>query len=175
MDKLSRSINTIQATAINIIDMVGIGPFVTMPLIIAAMNGPQCIIAWLLGALLAFCDAGVWSELGAKWPMAGGSYNFLKNIYGESRWGKMFSFLFIWQTVIQAPLVIASGAIGFASYFTYLIPLNEWQQKIISGSVVILIFILLNRKTVTVGRFSVLLGIGVIGTVIWIICSGLFF
>src|ERR1035437_3218294 len=117
---LARALTLRQATAINMIDMVGIGPFVTMALVINIMNGPQCIIAWIIGAFLAVLDGMVWSELGAKWPEAGGSFVFLRKLYGENTWGRMFSFLFIWQTVIQAPLVIASGAIGFAEHFAYL-------------------------------------------------------
>ena len=170
---LIRGLNLIQATAINMIDMVGIGPFVTIPLVIGAMNGPQSILAWILGAVLAFMDGFVWSELGAAMPMAGGSYNFLKKIYGEKKWGSLMSFLYIWQTVIQAPLVIASGAIGFATYFQYLIPLTDMQQKIVSGCVVILIFLLLNRDIISVGKLSVFLWVGVIGTIGWLIIGGL--
>ncbi|MBA3647835.1 MAG: amino acid permease [Chitinophagales bacterium] len=162
-----------QATAINMIDMVGIGPFVTIPFIIGAMNGPQCIIAWLLGAFLAFMDGSVWSEIGAAMPMAGGSYNFLKKIYGEKKWGLLLSFLYIWQTIIQAPLVIASGAIGFAQYFQYLVPLNDIQQKIISGSLVIILYFLLNRNIISVGKLSVFLWVGVILTIVFLIVAGL--
>ena len=96
MTKLIRGLSLRQAVAINMIDMVGIGPFITIPFIIGAMNGPQCILAWILGALLSFCDGCVWSELGAKWPQAGGSYVFLQNLYGK-KYGKLFSFLYIWQ------------------------------------------------------------------------------
>src|SRR5512144_980043 len=98
MARLHRALNLTQAPSINMIDMVGIGPFVTIPFVIGAMNGPACIIAWLLGALLAFADGMVWSELGAKWPEAGGSYQFLRKLFGEKKWGSMFSFLFLWQT-----------------------------------------------------------------------------
>ena len=88
MSKLIRGLNLSQATSLNMIDMVGIGPFVTIPFIIHTMGGPQCILAWLLGALLSFMDAFVWSELGAKWPQAGGSYVFLQKLYGK-KYGRM--------------------------------------------------------------------------------------
>lgn len=162
-----------QATAINMIDMVGIGPFVTIPFIIGAMNGPQCILAWILGAFLAIMDGFVWSELGAAMPMAGGSYQFLRKIYGEKKWGSLMSFLYIWQTVIQAPLVIASGAIGFAMYAQYVIPLSGVEQKVVSGSVILLIFLLLNRNIVSIGKLSVFLWVGVIVTIGWLIFGGL--
>lgn len=171
-ESLVRGLGLLQATSINMIDMVGIGPFVTIPFIIGAMNGPQCIIAWVLGAFLAFMDGFVWSELGAAMPMAGGSYNFLKKIYGEKKWGLLLSFLYTWQTVIQAPLVIASGAIGFSQYFQYLIPLSDFQQKAISGSLVIILYFLLNRNIISVGKLSIFLWIGVILTIVCLIVSG---
>jgi fructoselysine transporter len=172
-DNLERGLSLTQATAINMIDMVGIGPFVTIPFIVGAMRGPQCMLAWLLGALLAFLDGSVWAELGARWPMAGGSYVFLQNVYGNGRFGKMMSFLLVWQTIIQAPLVVASAAIGFAQYLTYLVTLTPLQQKIVSGGLVILVTILLYRNIKSIGKISVLLWIITGGTFLWLIGSGI--
>lgn len=171
-NKLERSLSLTQATAINMIDMVGIGPFVTIPFIVGAMKGPQCILAWLLGALLAFLDGSVWAELGAKWPQAGGSYVFLQNVYGNKKFGRMMSFLLVWQTIIQAPLVVASGAIGFSQYLTYLVPLDTLQQKMVSGGLVVLITVLLYRNISSIGKISVLLWIVTGGTFLWLIGSG---
>nr|WP_294944994.1 amino acid permease [uncultured Mucilaginibacter sp.] len=171
---LVRRLGLAQATAINMTDMVGIGPFVTLPMVIATMNGPWFLYAWLAGALLSMVDAMVWSELGAAFPMAGGSYNFLKETYGKTKMGKLMSFLFVWQTMIQAPLVIASAAIGFAEYFSYLFPLSNIESKIMSGSVVICIIILLYRKIEAIGKISIVLWVGVLVTMLWIIAGGLF-
>ncbi|MES2620051.1 MAG: amino acid permease [Bacteroidota bacterium] len=171
MSNLIRGLSLRQAVAINTIDMVGIGPFITIPFIIGAMNGPQCILAWVLGAVLSFADGSVWAELGAKWPMAGGSYNFLQNLYGKKKWGRLLSFLYIWQTIIQAPLVVASGAIGFAQYLTFLVPLSAFEQKAVSGGLVILITVLLYRKITEIGKISVLMGMIVGGTILWLIVS----
>ena len=168
---LKREISLLQASAINMIDMVGIGPFVVMPLVISMMGSNLFIWAWILGALIAFMDGMIWSELGAAYPLAGGSYNFLKEAYG-SKWGPMMSFLFVWQTCIQAPLVVASGAIGFAQYFNYLVPLGAVQQKIVSGAVVVLVTMLLYRNIKTIGKISVFLWAGVIVTLLWIIIGG---
>lgn len=170
--KLERSLSLTQATAINMIDMVGIGPFITIPFIVGAMKGPQCILAWLLGALLAFLDGSVWAELGAKWPEAGGSYVFLQKIYGGGKFGRMMSFLLVWQTIIQAPLVVASGAIGFSQYLTYLVPLTGIQQKLVSGGLVILVTMLLYRNIKSIGKISILLWIITGGTFVWLIGSG---
>src|SRR3990170_1927628 len=135
---LKREISFLQATAINMIDMLGIGPFVVMPLVISLMGSNLFLWAWILGAFIALMDGMIWSELGAAYPLAGGSYNFLSQTYGK-KWGRMLSFLFVWQTCIQAPLVVASGAIGFSQYLNYLLPLGFYERKIASGAVVILI------------------------------------
>ncbi len=157
------------------IDMVGIGPFVTLPLIASLMHGPAGLLAWLLGALLAYMDGMVWAELGAKWPEAGGSYVFLQKIFGgfSKEWGHFMAFLFIWQTTIQAPLLIASGAIGFSKYFSYLVHVNWWQQKAVSGALVLLLVALLYRNIKGIGRISVVLWIITGGTILWLIFSGI--
>jgi fructoselysine transporter len=170
---MERRLGLGQATAINMIDMVGIGPFITLPMVIGMMNGPYFLYAWVAGAILSFVDAMVWSELGAAFPKAGGSYNFLKEAYGKDGMGRYMSFLFVWQTMIQAPLVIASAAIGFAAYFSYLLPLNPITSKIVSGSVVILIIVLLYRKIEAIGKISVFLWGGVLITLFWIIGGGI--
>src|SRR6186713_2029083 len=168
----NRKINLLQATSINMIDMVGIGPFVVMPFVVSQFNNGLFLWAWIFGAITAFIDAMIWSELGAAYPLAGGTYNFHRIAYGE-KYGKLMSFLFVWQTSIQAPLVVASGAIGFAQYLTYIIQLTPIQEKIISGSLVILVFLLLYRKIETIGKISVAMGSLVVLTILWIIISGL--
>jgi fructoselysine transporter len=170
---LKRRLTLLQATAINMTDMVGIGPFITLPMVISMMNGPYFLYAWLAGAVLSIVDAMVWSELGAAFPKAGGSYNFLKETYGKEGLGKMMSFLFVWQTMIQAPLVIASAAIGFAAYFSYLIPVSPIMAKVISGGVVIAIVLLLYRKIEDIGKISVLLWGAVLLTLFFIIGGGI--
>ena len=168
----NRKINLLQATSINMIDMVGIGPFVVMPFVVSQFNNGLFLWAWIFGAITAFIDAMIWSELGAAYPLAGGTYNFHRIAYGET-YGKLMSFLFVWQTSIQAPLVVASGAIGFAQYLTYIIQLTPIQEKIISGSLVVLVFILLYRKIESIGKISVVMGTIVVLTILWIIISGL--
>ncbi len=155
------------------IDMVGIGPFVVLPLVIKTLGGSLFLWAWVLGAVVSLVDAFVWAELGAAFPKAGGSYNFLKISYGEQRWGRLLSFLYVWQTLIQAPLVVASGAIGFAQYASYLLPLEEWQRKAVSGVVVLIIIALLYRKIDSIGKIGLLMWGAVLLTLGWIIVGGL--
>lgn len=173
MAEMNRRLGLWHASAINMTDMVGIGPFITLPMVIGMMNGPYFLYAWIAGALLSIVDGMVWSELGAAFPRAGGSYNFLKEAYGKKGAGRMMSFLFVWQTLIQAPLVIASAAIGFAKYFSFIVPLTPVTEKLVSGGVVILIIILLYRKIEAIGKISVFLWSGVIITMFWIIGGGI--
>lgn len=172
MEALKRRLSLSQATAINMIDMVGIGPFVVLPLVVSYFQHGLFLWAWIFGAFVAFVDAMIWSELGAKYPLAGGTYNFHRIAFGE-KGGRLASFLFVWQTGIQAPLVVASGAIGFAQYLSYLVDLSVWQQKAVSGSVILLVFLLLYRRIETIGRISLFLGSIVVLTILWIIVSGL--
>jgi fructoselysine transporter len=169
---MKREISLLQATSINMIDMVGIGPFVTLCIVIQLVASKFFIWAWVFGAVTALVDGMIWSELGAAYPLAGGSYNFLKEAYG-AKGGRLMSFLFVWQTCLQSSLVVASGAIGFAQYFSYLVPLTWWEEKLVSGAVVILVTALLYRNTRAIGKMAVMLWAGVIITIGWIIMSGL--
>ena len=169
---LQRRLGLFHSTVLNMIDMVGIGPFVTLPIVMGLMGG-MFLYAWIAGALLSLIDAMIWSELGAAYPMAGGSYNFLKEAYGKNGMGRLMSFLYVWQTVIQAPLVAASAAIGFSQYLGYLVDLTDWQAKAVSGAVIIFITFLLYRKIDSIGKIGVLLWTGVLLTLGWIIIGGI--
>lgn len=171
-ENLKRDLSFTQAVALNMIDMVGIGPFVVLPLVIGIMGGPHHIAAWIAGAVLSLIDGFIWAEFGAAMPKAGGSYVFLRESFGK-RWGRLMSFLFIWQTMIQAPLVIASGSIGFAQYLSYLLPLDDVTRKVASGMLVIVLTFILYRKISTIGKISVALWVGVLGTMAWFIIGGL--
>jgi len=170
--QLERGLGLKEAVALNMIEIVGIGPFVVSSLVIKAMGGPQAMIAWIAGAVIATLDAFVWSELGAAMPKAGGTYVFLREAYGARKWGRLMSFLFVWQTFLHVPLSITSAAIGFADYAKYLYPFNKWEAKAISGGLVLVLIVLLYRRITTIGKISVLLWIGVIGTMLWLIWGG---
>lgn len=171
---LRRELTFFQATALNMIDMVGIGPFLTTAMVALTMGfGPYAMLAWIAGSVLAFVDACIWSELGAKMPLAGGSYAFLRESYGAEKWGRLMSFLFVWQTTFQAPLVITSAALGFAAYATFIVDLDPIQSRIISASLVVLIVALLYRRVGDVGKISVVLWISVVLTLLGLIVSGL--
>ncbi len=170
---LRRELGLVQATALAITDMIGVGPFITIPLFLGTMGGPQAMIGWFLGAALAFCDGLVWAELGAAMPKAGGSYNYLREAFGPASYGRWLSFLVVWQVIFSAPLSVASGSIGFANYFHYLVPsLSDWGVRIFASLVPLVLILVLYRRIRDVGNLSVVLLVGVLGGCLWIIVAG---
>ena len=169
--QLQRGIGVVQATAMNMANMVGIGPFVTIPLLMTALGGPQAMIAWGVALVIALADGLVWSELGAAMPGSGGTYKFLREGLGRERWGRLMSFLFIWQFLFSGPLEIASGFIGFAGYLRYL--WNDQQGvKIAAGAAGVLAIIMLYRPIRNIGRVIIVLWIGSLFTVAIVLFTG---
>ncbi len=166
-------IGLVQAIAANVINMVGIGPFLTIPLILGAMGGPQAMLGWALGALISLSDGLVWAELGAAMPGSGGSYQYLREAYGPRRLGRLMSFVFLFQSVIATPLLTASGAVGFADYAKFLLPdLSYWQGKALAVAVCLVGTVLVYRNIKSIGAISFALFICLMGTMGWIIFVG---
>jgi amino acid transporter len=168
---LKREIGLWRGVALNMIDMVGIGPFITIPYILATMGGARCMAAWLLAGVLAICDGIVTAELAAEMPHAGGSYIFLRESFGRA--GRLISFLFLFQILVSAPLSMASGCIGFAQYLEPIWPVAGRSIPITATIVCVLIVILLLRRIDVIGRLSVVLWIGVLATLAVVIAVGL--
>jgi amino acid transporter len=193
--QLFRGLTLFPAAALNMVDMIGVGPFITLPLMVAAMGGAQAIFGWIAGAALAMCDGLIWAELGAAMPKAGGSYEYLEEIYGRRKLGRMLSFLFVFQLVFSAPVSMATGCIGLANYAAYLIPglsRQFWSGTVrlqflgrielpieVSGGTLLamgvaaLATFLVYRRITGVGRISRFLWIGVAGTLGFVIVTGL--
>jgi amino acid transporter len=195
--ELIRGVGLASATTLNMIDMIGVGPFITIPLIVSAAGGPQAMLGWIAGAVFALCDGLVWAELGAAMPSAGGSYQYLKEIYGPKSLGRLLSFLFIWQLSFSAPLSIASGCIGLAHYAGYVWPglQHTWLSHtwhlgapllgtlevstvLMSGTLVAMatcafIVFLLYRRITVIAKLAEFLWVGVAIAIAWIIFAGL--
>jgi amino acid transporter len=171
MSELRRDIGLWRGIALNMIDMVGIGPFITIPFILMAMGGGRGMLAWILGGLLAISDGLVTAELAAELPASGGSYVFLREAYGKA--GRLISFLFLFQILFSAPLSMASGCIGFANYLTVLAPSAKNHIALAATIVCIITTLLLLRRIEAVGKFSILLWIGVLATLAIVIAVGL--
>ena len=172
---LDRGMDLLQATATNIIGMVGVGPFLTIPFMIAAMNGPHIIYAWAFGAVLALCDGLVYAELGAALPGSGGPYVYLREAYRPFGLGRLMAFIFVFQVMLVAPLSIAGGAVGFADYLGfYWDAMSGLQHNLVAAGVCIVVTALLYRDIASIGRLAVVMLVVVLATVGWVIVAGVF-
>lgn len=170
---MKRGLGLLEATALNMSNMVGVGPFVTIPLLIGAMGGPQCMLGWAVGAVLSLSDGLVWSELAAAMPGEGGSFLYLREAFRFTRLSTLLPFLFIWQFMVSAPLEIATGYIGFAQYVSYFRRgMTAWEGRLAVLVVGVLVVALLYRGIQSVGRMTVVLWVGMLATVIWIVAAG---
>lgn len=179
--QLKRQLGLGNAVSLNMMNMIGVGPFITLPLVVAAMGGPQAMLGWILGALIAVCDGLVWAELGAAMSEAGGSYAFLREIYGRDGAGRWASFLYIWQLGFSAPLSIASGCIGLAQYAAYLWPslgnpvpgiAHLRYTSLLAAAICLLVLALLYRNLSTISRLAWILWAGVLLTIGSVILAG---
>jgi amino acid transporter len=177
---LARGLGLWQAVSLNIANMVGIGPFITIPIFMSKMGGPHALIAWIIAAVLVICDGLVWSELGAALPGSGGTYHFLREIYGRYSWGRILPFLFIWQFLVSGALEMASGYIGSLQYLEYALPQLAWYYppefggtKRLAAAAAIIIALILCQNIRRLGWLSVVLCAGTIVTVLTVIVAGL--
>ena len=155
-----RGIGLRSATSINVITMIGIGPLITIPLVIANLHGSVALVAWIVGGVIALCDGLVYAELGSLYPGSGGTYVFLREAFGRNRWGRLLAFLFAWQVVLSTPLTIATGYIGFAHYAGYLwapLAASALLQGIVAACVAIVTLVLLYRPINVIGAVGVAL------------------
>jgi amino acid transporter len=169
---LRRGLDLRGAIATNILNMVGVGPFLTIPLALAAMGGPQAILGWMLGAVLALCDGLVWAELGSRFPESGGPYMFLLHAFGEHGPGRLMAFLFLWESLLAGPISIASGAVGFADYVTVFHRFPHWQLVLMAALLCLVNIALLYRSIHSIGTISVIVTIIVLATCAWVIFAG---
>jgi amino acid transporter len=173
--QLVRRLGLLQATALNMSNMIGVGPFITIPLLMTGLGGPQALLGWLVALVIVAADGLVWSELGAALPGSGGTYQYLRTAYGPATWGRLMAFLFIWQFILSGPLEIASGYIGFANYVRYV-----WRDMSSTMAIAVAVVVgianiaLLYRRIESIGALTVTLWIGTLLTTIVVIVSGAF-
>ena len=171
---LERGFGLLQATAAGMANMVGVGPFITIPMILATMGGPQCMLGWLVALIIAICDGQIWAELSASLPGDGGTYIYLRE--GFRRYvGKLLAFLFIWQFFLSMPLEVASGNIGMVDYLSYVIPWirGPWTLRLLAAGVALFTIWLHYRRVGSVAKITVALWIGMLVTTGWTIVAGL--
>ena len=170
---VNRRFGLIQATALNMNNMIGIGPFITIPLLMTALGGPQAMLGWIVALIIVLCDGMVWSELGAAMPASGGSFGYLREAYGRETYGRLMAFLFVWQFILSGPLEIASGYIGFANYLGYIWPgLTPRGLLAVCAAVGVVNILLLYRRINSIATITVTLWIGTLLTTIVVIVTG---
>jgi amino acid transporter len=167
-----RSIGLFSATAINMTQMCGIGPFITIPLMVAAMGGPQAVVGWIAGAILAVADGMVWAELGAAMPGSGGTYVYLREAF-QYRTGKLMPFLFIWTVLLALPLTMSTGIIGMVEYLQFFFPKLSWLAvHLISVAATGLVVLLLYRRIESIRAITIALWIIMLVSVIGVSAAG---
>jgi amino acid transporter len=170
---LARRFGLLQATALNMSNMLGIGPFITIPLLMSALGGPQAMIGWIIAILIVIPDGMIWSELGAMMPGSGGTYTYLREAYGRETFGRLMAFLFIWQFIISGPLEIASGYIGFAKYAGYVWHgMTPGRTIMVAIAVGVINVLLLYRRITSIGKITVALWVGTLITILAVIVTG---
>ena len=180
----ARKLTLLPAVSLNMAMMVGVGPFITIPLFLATMGGPQAMIGWVLGAAVAVADGLVWAELAAAFPGSGGTFHFYDAVYGRRPLGRLLKFLFIWQFLFGAPLELASGAIGLGQYAGYWVgwlkgtawaigPWSVARGQVFASLAMLAITGLAHRRVDVAGRLMVALWAGMLLTVGWVIAAGL--
>ncbi|MEN6534852.1 MAG: amino acid permease [Bryobacteraceae bacterium] len=171
---LQRHLGLLNATSINMSNMVGIGPFIAIPLILSTLGGPQSYLAWLVGVLIALCDGLVVAELGAALPAAGGTYVFLREGFGAKTWGRLLAFLFVWQLLFAGPLEIASGNIGLVQYLKVFWPsMTPFEMKLTAAGIGVILIFALYRKITDIAKIMLGLWITMIVTTGWVILTGI--
>ena len=170
---MQRAIDLRGAVALNVITMIGIGPLVTIPLVVASLHGPLALTAWIAGALVALCDGLVWAELASRLPGSGGTYVYLRTAFGETAFGRAAAFLFNWQFLLFAPCLLATGYIGFANYAAYLWPAaaRPWVHDAIAVGVGIVTTGALYRKTAKVSATGTVLAAAAVITLLLVIAA----
>ena len=174
--RLKRSIDLRGAISINVITMIGIGPLITIPLVVAALGGPLALAGWIAGAVVALCDGLVWAELSSRYPGSGGTYVYLRNVFGPNALGRALAFLFNWQFLLAAPCLLASGYIGFANYAAYLDPAlgaNPAIHDAVAIGIGIVTLLLLYRRTAQVASTGAALAVAAILTLVLVAVAGL--
>src|SRR5687767_3704873 len=170
---LHRRFSLLPATALNMTNMIGVGPFITIPLLMSALGGPQAMLGWIVALVIVLCDGMVWSELGAAMPGSGGSFHYLREAFGRERFGRLMAFLFVWQFVLSGPLEIASGYIGFAAYAGYIWKgITRPETMALITAVGLLNIALLYRRIHSIAKITVSLWVGTMITVIAVIVTG---
>ncbi len=173
---LPKKFGLLNAISINMSNMVGTGPFITVPAILATMGGPQALVCWFIGAVIAIADGLVFAELGTTFPSSGGSYTYLRECFGRDGLGRLMAWLFVWQFLFSATLEIATGTVGMALYTGFVfkgLVARPWAMRLLAVSFALAAMILLYRKIRDIARIMLVLWSGLLLTSLWVVVEGI--
>src|SRR5438093_13115292 len=84
LPSLERKLGPVDAAAIVIANVIGVGIFTTPAFVATIVPNPFAMLAvWICGGVLAFLGAIAYAELAARRPLAGGEYVYLRDGFGE--------------------------------------------------------------------------------------------
>jgi APA family basic amino acid/polyamine antiporter len=172
---LPKKFGLLNAISINMSNMVGTGPFITVPAILATMGGPQALVCWFLGAVIAIADGLVFAELGTTYPSSGGSYNYLRECFGRNGLGRLMAWLFVWQFLFSGTLEIATSTVGMALYTGFMfkgLVAHPWVLRFLAAGFSVAATILLYRKIGDIARIMYALWAGLLLTSLWVVAEG---
>eukprot|EP01084_Bolivina_argentea_P107994 193024_1 len=173
--KEAKKFTLFQATALNTLNMFGTGPFITIPFVIAAANppGPHALIGYGLACFVCFLDSLVWAELGSMWPISGGTYVYLLELFGRKTWGTLMSWLFVWQFLVSGPMEAASGFIAMSQYLAYITGITTyWHHSLFAVLFGILALVALYRNITDIGKMTVFLWALTIAAIVFTLLVG---
>lgn len=170
LDKLKKSVTSVEAIAIVVGAIIGSGIFLKPGIVFNNAGSPALgLLAWVVAGIITLASALTIAEVASAIPRTGGLYIYLEELYGDV-WG----FLLGWvQTVITYPATIAAHAIAFITFSSFFLPMTSTQQKLMAiGFMVFLL--LMNIIATKLGTIiQVLSTIGKLIPIIAIISYGL--
>jgi APA family basic amino acid/polyamine antiporter len=134
----ARSIGPFSGTMMVVGGIIGSGIFLNPALVADRVKSAELtLLVWVLGGAIALIGALVFAELGARRPVAGGGYVYLRDAYG-----RLPAFLYAWTLL----LVIATGAIAavavtFAGYTATLLGLAPASRVPLAVGAILLLSI----------------------------------
>jgi APA family basic amino acid/polyamine antiporter len=131
-DTLLRGLGPLDAAAIVVANVIGVGIFTTPAMVATMVPNPVALLAlWVAGGVLAFAGAMAYAELATRFPRSGGEYVYLNESYG-----RLMGFLTGWTSFIAGfSGAIAAGATACAGFIGRFAPIAGDASPIVAWSI----------------------------------------
>jgi len=147
----TRALGLLTSIALVVGNTIGVGIFM-LPASLAPF-GLNAVPAWLITAAGSICVAWVFAGLARSFPDDDGPYAFASRAFGG---GVAFTLMWCyWVSTWVTNAVLATGVVGYLSFFFPTLGVNRWLAAVTAVSLVWL-FVLINvRGARTAGRVQV--------------------